>query len=290
VILAENGADQWTGHEHACLSVRRWTKRGGRALPHASGNKADGLPARFEESQCLRAGRTGTRMPGMGVRFTSEVRVGNRRQQIVDQLMKSLPGAAVHPAVLPQGNVALFVVWPGFEKMDGDQRKQIVQTAVIGSSHVAMGDYFSGIHSYTPREYDELQRNDICVIPGEEFTVTVSLLRELKPDDSLAIEWSGPVDSSAGQDLPVCASTVERVTETIYNVKGTVPAAYPDGLYRNVKAIAKDRSGKTVEQIADLIRPYLLVASKRDCSSVRLCSSTGFVCIEATPTVGARAR
>ncbi len=185
--------------------------------------------------------------------------MGGRYQQLVNELMKSLPGASAHLVPLPQGNVALFVVSTHFENMSEDERKQQVQTAVIASSHVSAGDFFSGIHCYTPHEYDELQRNDILAFPGEEFTVTVSLLREPEPGDALEIEWSGPIGSGAGQELPMYASTVQRVTEAIYNVKGTVPAGYPPGFYRNVKALVKDRSGNTVEQITDLVRPYLSV-------------------------------
>jgi hypothetical protein len=185
--------------------------------------------------------------------------MGGRYREVVDALMKSLPGAAAHPAPLPQGKVALFVVWTRFENMSEDQRKRMVQDAIIGSSRVSAVDLFSGIHCYTPSQYDELQRNDILAFPGEEFRVPISLLRETVPGDTLEVEWSGPIDSEAGQDLRVYASTVERVTGTIYNVKGTVPAGHPAGHYRNVKAFVKDRSGNTVEVITDLMRPHLSV-------------------------------
>ena len=194
--------------------------------------------------------------------------MGGRHKRIVDELMRSLPGAAVHPVPLPQGNsVALFVISPHFENMSEDERKQQVQAAVAGSSGIGVEEFFSGVHCYTPRQYNELLRNDILAFPGEEFTVPVSLLREAMPGDTVEIEWRGPIDFEAGQDVPVYVSTVEPVTEAIYNVKGAVPAGYAAGHYRNVKALVKDRSGNTVEVITDLMRPHLSVQRVEPSSS-----------------------
>jgi len=179
-------------------------------------------------------------------KLIGEVRMGKVYDRVVRDLMRGLGGgAAAHIAPLPQGNVALFVFWPRFQGMSDEKRRAEIENALVASAQINPKEYFSGIHCYTPSEHEELSRNDILVFPGEGFAVTVSLLHELKAGDALAIEWSGPIDSGAGQDLPVYASTVERVTETIYNVKGTVPAGYPPGLYRNVKALVTDPSGNT---------------------------------------------
>lgn len=94
------------------------------------------------------------------IRFERSVKVdklGKMQQPILDAVSRALPGAAPAYAVLPFGNVALIVIWPGFENRDEPARENLVRDALLASLRINVSDYISGIHCWTPREADDIE-------------------------------------------------------------------------------------------------------------------------------------
>lgn len=180
-------------------------------------------------------------------------------KRIADAVMKGLPGTSAHIAFLPNSTVALIAVGPYFENRNDEDRKNLVINAIVGAG--LSPNRLSGIHCHTYKEYKTRLRNDVLAFPDEEFRLTVLLMREPEAGDTLDVEWIGPIDDSeaASSGATITATRVERVSDGIYNIFGTVPGSYQPGVYRTAKARILNRNGEIVEEIADVMKQYLAV-------------------------------
>jgi hypothetical protein len=85
-------------------------------------------------------------------------KLGKYQELILDAISKALPGAAPDYAALPNGNVALIVIFTGFENRSEADREQLVRNSIIGSLQINPDDYISGFKCWTPREEAEIKK------------------------------------------------------------------------------------------------------------------------------------
>src|ERR1700729_805326 len=202
----------------------------------------------------------------MGYGLFSEVKLGGRYPSILGAVSKSLPGAAAQYAPLPSGKPALFVIWPGFENREKGERRRLVRDAILAALRISAFDYLAGIQCFTPREFEELMRNDITAFAGEEFGFTVTLTHELGAGDTVDVEWRGPLNEEKrdANVMPIYANDARQVSGTIYNISGSVPAGYSTGYYQTTRARVVNHSGEVLAEIPEVMTRYLSVEGSQE--------------------------